>query len=308
MPLQDQLSPTQRNAHAQLVAALPAGNIFELRSKPGRGRTTVLSSIHAAKGGAFLTVRNFVDCLNTWHPLALDEALYEVLLDALREHDCVIVDDFHVATAVPRGCGFYPRNGLLNAPMTVVAAYAAATGKRLILGGDGQLPEALSQRCFSYSIGRFAVSDYRHLCAGFLGANRGNHLDLEKVYRFAPTSDRRRQGTLRLRPSRGPYPSADHGLLPRGDRDRQSEQTALRSCRSPRPGQPATATPLVRRFPSTRKRSPSRSSPTPCGGWEQVRREPEVLIVKGGGYDVRFDQTVEGQPQETLMSLWRIAH
>lgn len=110
MPLPDQLSPTQRDAHDQLVAALPAGNIFELRSKPGRGRTTVLSSIHAAKGGAFLTVRDFVDRLNTRHPLALDEALYEVLLDALREHDCVIVDDFHVATAVTRGCGFYPRN------------------------------------------------------------------------------------------------------------------------------------------------------------------------------------------------------
>ena len=150
-PGPDDLSPTQRDAYDRLVAALPAGNIFELRSKPGRGRSTILSLIHAAKGGAFLTVRDFVECLDKRHPLALEEALYEVLLDALREHDCVIVDDFHVATAVTRGgCSFYPRNGLLNAPMTVVAAYASAAGKRLILGGDGHLPEALSQRSYSY--------------------------------------------------------------------------------------------------------------------------------------------------------------
>jgi transitional endoplasmic reticulum ATPase len=187
MPGPDELSATQRDAYDRLVAALPAGNIFELRSKPGRGRTTVLSLIHAAKGGAFLTVRDFVACLDKRHPLALEEALYEVLLDALREHDCVIVDDFHVATTVMRGgCGFYPRNGLLNAPMTVVAAYASATGKRLILGGDGQLPEAFSQRSYSFSISRFTSADYRHLCAGFLGDNRARILDLDKVHRFAP--------------------------------------------------------------------------------------------------------------------------
>jgi transitional endoplasmic reticulum ATPase len=186
-PGPDDLSPTQRDAYDRLVAALPAGNIFDLRSKPGRGRSTILSLIHAAKGGAFLTARNFVESLNKRHPLALEEALYEVLLDALREHDCVIVDDFHVATAVTRGgCSFYPRNGLLNAPMTVVAAYASATGKHLILGGDGHLPDALSQRSYSYSISRFEAADYRHLCTGFLGANRVGHLDLDKVHRFAP--------------------------------------------------------------------------------------------------------------------------
>ena len=37
MPVPDELSPTQRDAYDRLVAALPAGNIFELRSKPGAG-------------------------------------------------------------------------------------------------------------------------------------------------------------------------------------------------------------------------------------------------------------------------------
>ena len=86
----------------QLVAALPAGNIFDVRCKPGRGRTTVLSALHGALGGTKVTIEDFVTRLSTRHPLGLEEAIYEVILDALREHDCVIVDDFHVATSVMR--------------------------------------------------------------------------------------------------------------------------------------------------------------------------------------------------------------
>jgi hypothetical protein len=47
----ESLSPTQRLAHDQLVAASPAGSIFEVRCKPGRGRTTVLAAVRAALGG-----------------------------------------------------------------------------------------------------------------------------------------------------------------------------------------------------------------------------------------------------------------
>ncbi len=81
MPVPDELSPVQRDAYDRLVATLPAGNIFELRSKPGRGRTTVLSLIRAT-GGA-LTVRALMSSLNKRHPLALEEPC-EVLLDAAK--------------------------------------------------------------------------------------------------------------------------------------------------------------------------------------------------------------------------------
>ena len=170
MPVPDELSPTQRDAYDRLVAALPAGNIFELRSKPGRGRTTVLSLIRAASGGSLTTRGDFVDCLNKRHPLALEEALTEVLLDALQKHDCVIVDDFHLATAVTlRSMRVYPRNGHWNAPMSVVAAYASATGKRLIFGERRALTRCTAQCAYSFSIGRFTPDDYKHLCTGFLG-------------------------------------------------------------------------------------------------------------------------------------------
>jgi transitional endoplasmic reticulum ATPase len=183
----EQLSPTQRDVYDKLLAALPAGHIFEVRCKLGRGRSTVLTHLHAALGGTLLTVKDFVACLSKHHPLALEEAFYEVVFDALREHDNVIVDDLHVVTAVMRGgCNFYPRTGLLAAPMTVLASYASAAGKRLIFGGDGHVPDALSQRAYSFPIGKFTPDDYRHLCTTFLGAARASRLDSEKVHRFGP--------------------------------------------------------------------------------------------------------------------------
>ena len=112
---------------------------------------------------------------------------YDVVFAALREHDHVIVDDLHVVTAVMRGgCNFYPRSGLLAAPMVALASYAAAAGKRLIFGGDGQVPDAISQRGYSFSIKKFTHDDYVFLCTSFLGEERAGRLDLEKVHRFAP--------------------------------------------------------------------------------------------------------------------------
>ncbi len=182
----DQLSPSQRAAYDQLVAALPSANVFELRAKTGRGRTTVLQALHATLGGARITLRHFVDLLEKRHPLAMEEACYEAILDSLREHSTVIVDDLHVVTAVMGGCGFYLRSGLIKAPMTVLAGYAASTGKRLIFGGDGSLPEPLANRCVPVNIGKLTPDDYRHLCAAVLGPGRTGNLDLEKVHRFAP--------------------------------------------------------------------------------------------------------------------------
>ena len=182
----ESLSPSQQEAYNRLVAALPAGIVFELRSKPGRGRTTLLRTLHAAMGGAFVTLQDFVDALINRHPLAMEEAYYELLLAALREHDTVIVDDLQVANGIMQGCGFYLRSGLLDAPMNALAAYAAAAGKRLVFGSDGKMPAPLAQRCYTVAIGKLTPDDYRHFCAAFLGAGGVGDLDLEKVHRFAP--------------------------------------------------------------------------------------------------------------------------
>ena len=60
------------------------GHIFELRSKPGRGRTTVLRPSTRRWAGRLLTMRDFSTALIKRHPLAMEEAYFELLLAALR--------------------------------------------------------------------------------------------------------------------------------------------------------------------------------------------------------------------------------
>ena len=57
------LSPAQRDAYKEIIAALPAGHLFELRCKPGRGRPTVLTQLHVTLGGTLLTTKEFVNSL-----------------------------------------------------------------------------------------------------------------------------------------------------------------------------------------------------------------------------------------------------
>jgi predicted AAA+ superfamily ATPase len=180
------LSPAQQRAYDWFVESAPIGNIFHLWVGDGHGRSTVLAHLHRQLGGALVTVKDFVESARQGHPLALEEALYRVLADALAQHDCVLVDDMHVATATMFGsCSYYPRAGFLDSPMTVLASYAAAAGKKLFLGTDGRLPQPLLERSFGMSIEPFTPADYEHLCRSFLSGSQPQ-LDFAKIHRFAP--------------------------------------------------------------------------------------------------------------------------
>jgi len=179
------LCPVQQQAYKWLVQAAGIGNLLHFGCRTGRGRTTVLAHLHRTFGGKFLRIKDFVDGTRGRHPFALEDALYEVVLESLREHDCVIVDDFHVATSFMSGCYHYPRAGYLDSPMTALAAYASESGKRLVLGTDGRLCNPLRQRSHSFGIDSFLPEDYQHLCRSFLRANELD-LDFAKVHRFAP--------------------------------------------------------------------------------------------------------------------------
>jgi tRNA A37 threonylcarbamoyladenosine biosynthesis protein TsaE len=180
------LCPAQQVALDGLLAALPAGNVFELRGKAGRGKTTILRELHRRVGGQLVTIKDFVEAATRRHPLALEDALYHLLLDALSQHDQVLVDDLHLATAATTGCHFYPRSGLLNAPLTVLTSLAADAGKKLIVVSNGSTPEPIAERCYSFKIEGFTPNDYRALCERFFGIERVRPIDFDKVYRFAP--------------------------------------------------------------------------------------------------------------------------
>ena len=179
------LSPVQQKAYDWLLATSEISSMLHCWSRTGRGRTTVLAELHRSLGSSLLSIHDFVDATQRRHPLALEDALYDVVFQALRESDCVIVDDLHVATATMNDCHSYPRSGFLDSPMAVLAAYAASSGKKLILGTNGCLPDPLRKRTYSYRIENFGAEDYRHLCQIYL-ERESVDLDFAKIHRFAP--------------------------------------------------------------------------------------------------------------------------
>lgn len=180
------LSPAQQRALDELRKAADVGNVLVLHGGTGSGKTTVLAELHRELGGCMLSLRDYVELVGQRHPLALEDALCQVLLDALARHDCVLVDDLHLAVRVGTGCHFNPRYGYLEAPLTVVAGYAASSGKRLIVATDHTVPEAIGNRAYHASIGDFFAADYRHLCELFLGLELAGQLQFDKIHRFAP--------------------------------------------------------------------------------------------------------------------------
>jgi transitional endoplasmic reticulum ATPase len=181
------LCPAQQRCYNWLLDAAPLGNVIACNAKTGRGRSTVLAKLHAQLGGALLTIGDFVEATGKHHPLALEESLFDTVFTALKQHDVVTIDDFHLATTVTGGsCHFYPRSGLLDAPLTVLATYAADMGKKLIIGTDGDLPGPLHERSFSSQIEGFGPADYMHLCRAFAQDSSLDDCDFEKIHRFAP--------------------------------------------------------------------------------------------------------------------------
>jgi transitional endoplasmic reticulum ATPase len=178
------LCPAQQQALDGLLQALPDGNVFCLWGGPGAGKTTVLKALQQGVGGAFLTLGDFLDALPGRHPLALEESFTQLVTQALMGSDVVILDDLDLLHGVMNG-HFYPRTGLITAPLKTLTALAAAGGKRLITGAGCAIPSIHAQ-AYSFPIGRFEAADYTSLCTSFLGADVAGSLDFAKIHRFAP--------------------------------------------------------------------------------------------------------------------------
>jgi ATP-dependent 26S proteasome regulatory subunit len=180
-----QLCPAQQNALESLLCGLQIGSIFRVWGGVGRGKSTVLKEVHQQTGGAFLGMKDFVDASSQKHPLALEETLYNMVLDALKAHPVVIVDDFHLLDLYHAGCHFYPRSGYLNSVIMGLCNYALETDRKLIFSTTQHLAEAAAQRSYSFGIDKFKVEDYAALANGWLG-KKSAKLDFEKIFRFAP--------------------------------------------------------------------------------------------------------------------------
>ena len=180
------LLPSQRQAVDVLERITAKENVAELIGRPGVGKSTVVRVLHDRLGGALVTSRDFIEASAKRHPLALDETVYLVLAAALRDHDVVIVDDFHYIGMVSCCSHMYPRQNFLITALEPLLQMTKDEDKRLIFAGDSVPEPALHGRIDAVAIPSFSIEDYAGLCAAHLGRDRAGALDLKKIHRFAP--------------------------------------------------------------------------------------------------------------------------
>jgi ATP-dependent 26S proteasome regulatory subunit len=188
--MEDCLIPAQQQALAFLEHAWPIGSLFALSGADGSGRTTVLREMHRRRGGAYLALHDFLDVTRHRHPLALEEAFTEWVLQNLQEHTHVFVDDISLLEAVVQGCSPYPRSGLLQLGLLKLYEFARSHQRKLVFAG-GHCPWILHERSFHTRIGDFTPDDYAQLCRTYLETAQADHLDFAKIHRFAPNLNAR---------------------------------------------------------------------------------------------------------------------
>jgi transitional endoplasmic reticulum ATPase len=180
-----QLSPSQQRALDTLLGAARPGKLVAVAAAPGLGKTTVLSEAHSRLGGALLGAADMQRVASEApHPLALEDAFYALVGDALVRNPVVLLDDMHLLSAVVEGCHLYPRGGFINMALTALATRVSATGRALVIANSYGSPVlwAVAERVV---IGEFDPEDYRTICGAYLAADVLARFDFDKVHRFA---------------------------------------------------------------------------------------------------------------------------
>ena len=180
-----QLSPSQQRALDKLLGAARPGKLVVVAAAPGVGKTTVLGEAHARLGGVLLGATDMQRAATEApHPLALEDAFYALIGDALVRNPVVLLDDMHLLSAVVEGCHLYPRGGFINVALTALVTRVSATGRTLVVANSHGSPVlwGLAERAV---IGEFEPEDYRAICGAYLTGATLSRLDFDKVHRFA---------------------------------------------------------------------------------------------------------------------------
>jgi predicted AAA+ superfamily ATPase len=179
------LSPAQTAAMGALLQAIQVGRVVHLQSATGLGKTTILRQLQKKLGGVYLNNKEVMEASAGKHPLQLEDAIYTVILNALKAHEIVFVDDFDLINQLFCCNHFYPRQHFIEAPMLLLCEYAEAAGKRLVFAAQS-LPAAATRRAYLVELARFQVVDYCALAEAWLGGESVRPIDFARVFRFAP--------------------------------------------------------------------------------------------------------------------------
>ena len=151
------LTTVQQTAANRLMESLDTGNVVVLRGAAGSGKTTILKTIHAARGGILLGARHFTNVRKPQAPAAIEESFLRMIEDAILTHELVMADDLHLFsnTAGPRD---RPRSYLVDAALTAILGDAGSLGCKLVFAVEDEAPWPIQRRAYIAAIGELSAS------------------------------------------------------------------------------------------------------------------------------------------------------
>ena len=145
MNLEIVLTTVQQEAADSLWRHLAMSPVAVLSGPAGAGKTTVLKTVHAMRGGLFLGSRQLMNARHAEGPAALEEVFFRMLEDAIESHDLVLVDDLALVANAASGGGD-GRVHLLDAALTAILAEARVRGRKLVFAVEDNIPWPIRRR------------------------------------------------------------------------------------------------------------------------------------------------------------------
>jgi AAA+ superfamily predicted ATPase len=184
MPARYALTPTQQLAFDELIRAAVPGQVVVLLGNQGTGRTSLLGRLGDQLGGKVLGAQTLEAVVRGHHPLALEDAFYDMVGNALDANPVVMIDDFQYLSQTIEGCRSYPRGGFITVATTALAERVAERGATLVIASEGFVP-SLARAGARVVIRELTVDDYRAVCSAYLREEQIASLDFAKIFRFA---------------------------------------------------------------------------------------------------------------------------
>jgi ABC-type polar amino acid transport system ATPase subunit len=91
------LCPSQQEAFDGLLEEIEIGNVFVVWTPPGKGKTTMLRELHRLRGGAFLSMKSYIEEIATREPFQMEESLERILMNAMDRNEYIILLDLSIS-------------------------------------------------------------------------------------------------------------------------------------------------------------------------------------------------------------------
>ncbi len=180
------LSPSQQKAFNQVIDYLDKCSIVELIQFSNFGKTTVLQALAYHLNGKYLRLSDFFQLIQEKDAFKIEEAIYETIYQAFRQHDLVIIDDFsQVEIALADNYSSSRRNGLETFVIDALDRLMANSHKKLILGikRSCRTPKFYN-KSLSVNTNYLEPEDYDFFFQHF-GGTRYRGLDYNRVHQHA---------------------------------------------------------------------------------------------------------------------------